>query len=72
MRVRSVSAAPCAIEGGDEKPVKVSVEMNNSAGVFQLDRLFREKLSGSGLENYLELEATVDGDEKPLVSTFRV
>ncbi len=47
--IHSVSAA--AIEGvrlepGEEKPVRVVIEMSNSAGVFQLDELFRSKLSG--------------------------
>jgi hypothetical protein len=44
--------------------------MSNSAGVFQLDELFREKLSGSGLEPYVEVEALIDGEaEKRLVTT---
>ena len=73
--IHSISAAAIesvGIETGEDKPVRVSVNMNNSAGVFQLDRLFREKLSGSGLESYVELEARVEGAEKRLVSTFKV
>ncbi|MDX1384534.1 MAG: HD domain-containing protein [Thermoanaerobaculia bacterium] len=73
--IHSISAAAIegvTIETGDTRPVRVRVEMNNSAGVFQLDRLFREKLSGSGLEDYVELEAQIPGEEKHLVSTFRV
>ncbi|MEE2776251.1 MAG: HD domain-containing protein [Acidobacteriota bacterium] len=73
--IHSISAAAIesvGIEKGEDKPVRVSVNMNNSAGVFQLDRLFREKLSGSGLESYVELEARVEGAEKRLVSTFKV
>ena len=73
--IHSISAAAIedvVIEAGDDKPVRVRVNMNNSAGVFQLDRLFRDKLSGSGLENHVELEARVVGDEKHLVSSFRV
>jgi hypothetical protein len=47
--------------------------MTNSAGVFQLDRLFREKLQGSGLESHIELEASIEGEtEKRLIRTFRV
>jgi metal-dependent HD superfamily phosphatase/phosphodiesterase len=73
--IHSVSAAAIdgvTIEKGDDKPVRIAVEMTNSAGVFQLDLLFREKLGGSGLESYVELEARIEGQEKPLVSTFRV
>jgi len=74
--IHSISAA--AIEGvtlehGDDLPVRVRIEMSNSAGVFQLDQLFREKLSGSGLEEYVELVANNSGEgEKSLVSEFRI
>lgn len=73
--IHSVSAAAIsdiAIKPGDDKPVRISIEMTNSAGVFQLDQLFRDKLSGSGLEPYIELEAHIEGQEKRLLSEFRI
>ena len=73
MSIHSISAAAIEavhIESGVEKPVRIRVEMTNSAGIFQLDQLFREKLSGSGLENYVEVEALIEGEaEKRLVQT---
>jgi metal-dependent HD superfamily phosphatase/phosphodiesterase len=73
MSIHSISAAAIEavhIETGVEKPVRIRVEMSNSAGIFQLDQLFREKLSGSGLENYVEVEALIEGEaEKRLVQT---
>ncbi len=74
--IHSISAA--AIEAvhltpGDEKPVKLVVEISNSAGVFQLDQLFRDKLRGSGLEPHVELEAKLQGDqEKTLFRSFEL
>jgi uncharacterized protein len=74
--IHSISAA--AIESvqimvGHKKPVRLLIEMSNSAGVFQLDQLFREKLSGSGLEPYIELEAHIEGEgEKRLFQDFRL
>jgi metal-dependent HD superfamily phosphatase/phosphodiesterase len=74
--IHSLSAA--AIEGvhiekGQSKPVRLLIEMSNSAGVFQLDQLFREKLAGSGLEPYIELEAHIEGEkEKRLFQEFRI
>lgn len=73
LNIHSVSAA--AIEGleiqdGKEKPVRLLVQMNNSAGIFQLDELLREKLRGSGLERYVEIEAHIEGPEKPLVKDY--
>ena len=61
------------IEKGETKPVRLVIEMSNSAGVFQLDQLFREKLTGSGLESYIELEAHIEGEgEKRLFQEFRI
>ncbi len=61
------------LEAGEKKPVRVVIEMSNSAGVFQLDELFRRKLTGSGLEPHLELEAQVIGEEeKKLLERYQL
>ncbi|MGQ0814656.1 MAG: HD domain-containing protein [Gemmatimonadota bacterium] len=74
--IHSISAAAIEeirLEKGDPKPIRLVIEMSNSAGVFQLDQLFREKLSGSGLEPYVELEAHISGEsEKRLFQEFRI
>ena len=76
MSIHSVSAA--AIEAvhigpGEEKPIRIRVDMTNSAGVFQVDELLRRKLRGSGLEPYLQVEAHIEGEtEKRLVERFRL
>lgn len=74
--IHSVSAAAIEavrLEPGIDKPIRIVIEMSNSAGVFQLDELFRKKLSGSGLEPYVELEAQVLGEgEKRLVERFEL
>jgi metal-dependent HD superfamily phosphatase/phosphodiesterase len=74
--IHSLSAA--AIEevkigaGADDK-VLVEIEMNNSAGLYQVDNLLRSKLRGSGLERHLEVAATLEGDtEKRLLPSFRL
>ena len=76
MSIHSVSAAAIEavhIEAGDARAVKVRIELSNSAGIFQLDQLFREKLAGSGLEPYVELEADLVGDaEKRIMESFRL
>jgi metal-dependent HD superfamily phosphatase/phosphodiesterase len=74
--IHAVSAAAVEgvhIERGDDVPVTIRIDMTNSAGVFQVDQLLREKLSGSGLEEYLEVEAHIEGEtEKRLVEKFRL
>jgi uncharacterized protein len=73
MSIHSISAAAIEavhIEVGVEKPVRIRIEMSNSAGIFQLDQLFREKLRGSGLEAFVEAEAQIESEsEKRLVTT---
>ncbi|MCG6987716.1 MAG: HD domain-containing protein [Gemmatimonadetes bacterium] len=73
LSIHSVSAA--AIEGitlekGDERPICVTVDMSNSAGLFQLDQLLREKLKGSGLEPYVQVRAKLGEEEKRLLTDF--
>jgi metal-dependent HD superfamily phosphatase/phosphodiesterase len=74
--IHSVSAQAIEdvrIEAGELKAIRLSITMSNSAGLFQLDQLFREKLRGSGLEPYVELEAHIEGEtEKRLLQTFRI
>src|SRR5690606_29936959 len=76
MSIHSISAAAIEavhLERGETRPVRVRIELSNSAGIFQLDQLFREKLKGSGLENYIEMEADLVGEaEKRLVESFRL
>lgn len=73
LSIHSVSAAAVEsvkIERGADKPIRVTVELSNSAGLFQLDQLLRNKLNGSGLEEYLEIQATVGETEKRLLTDF--
>lgn len=76
VNIHSVSAAAIekiTIEEGELKPVRIVVQMSNSAGIFQLDELLKNKLRGSGLEPYVEVEATIAGEtEKKLIKTFRI
>ncbi len=74
--IHSLSAA--AIDGveikpGDEKAVTIEIAMNNSAGIFQVDELLATKLSGSGLEEHVEVVASIEAEhEKRLVPVFRI
>jgi metal-dependent HD superfamily phosphatase/phosphodiesterase len=61
------------IDPGEVKPIRLCIELSNSAGVFQLDQLLRNKLAGSGLEELIEVEATIEGEtEKRLMTSFRI
>lgn len=49
---------------GTEKAVRIEIAMNNSAGVFQVDELLAEKLRGSGLEQHVEVVASIDAEHE--------
>ena len=47
--IHSISAAAVdevRIEAGEEKPVRIEIELNNSAGIFQVDDLLATKIRG--------------------------
>lgn len=73
--IHSISAAAIesvSIERGETKPIRVRIELANSAGVFQIDQLLREKMKGSGLEPHVEIHASVAEGEKRLLTDFRL
>jgi metal-dependent HD superfamily phosphatase/phosphodiesterase len=74
--IHSLSAAAIEavkIEPGKERAVRVEIDMNNSAGIFQVDELLATKLRGSGVEDQIEVVARIDAEhEKRLVPVFRI
>ncbi|MEK6277013.1 MAG: HD domain-containing protein [Actinomycetota bacterium] len=74
--IHSISAAAIdeiRISAGEQLPVRVEIEMNNSAGIFQVDDLLATKLRGTPLEGRVEVVAEVQGEtEKRLLSGFRL
>ncbi len=57
---------------GKEKPVHIHVRMSNSAGIFQLDSLFKEKLSRSGLGRYIDVSAEIQGEEMKIIERYAI
>ena len=74
--IHSLSAAAIEeveISDGDDKPIRISIRMNNSSGIYQVDGLLKAKLVGSGLEPYVEVIAHIDTEaEKRLVPLYRL
>jgi uncharacterized protein len=61
------------IGAGHERAVKVEIAMSNSAGIFQVDELLATKLRGSGIEQYVEVIASVEAEhEERLITVFRI
>ncbi len=73
--IHSVSALAIEkveIKPGKEKPVLIFVRMSNSAGIFQLDNLLKEKLNRSGLKDYIEVAAEIEGEEKKIIERYSI
>jgi metal-dependent HD superfamily phosphatase/phosphodiesterase len=74
--IHSISAAAVdevRIEAGEERPVRIEIELNNSAGIFQVDDLLATKIRGTPLEGRVEVAAKIEGQtEKRLLTGFRL
>lgn len=74
--IHSLSAAAIdevRILPGETRAVRVEIDMNNSAGVFQVDELLARKLRGSGLEEHVEVVASIEAEhEKRLLTVYRI
>jgi metal-dependent HD superfamily phosphatase/phosphodiesterase len=74
--IHSISAAAIddvKIERGADRPIRVEIQMNNSAGIFQVDDLLATKIRGTPLEGHIEVIASVEGEtEKRLLREFRI
>jgi len=55
--VSSQALEKVSLSNGEDYPVLVEIEMNNAAGVYQVDNLLKAKLRNSGLETYTRIVA---------------
>lgn len=73
--IHSVSAMAIEkvlIGRGRDRPIKIAIRMSNSAGIFQLDNLLREKLKNSTIAPYVEVTAEVSGEEEKIVERYSI
>jgi uncharacterized protein len=74
--IHSLSAAAVdevEITAGEERPIRLEIKLNNSAGIFQVDDLLATKIRGTPLETHIEVIAEVEGEaEKRLLTSFRL
>ena len=64
--IHSVSALAIKrvnIGKGEQKPVKILVEMANPAGIFQIQEVLGKKLTSSGLKDLVEVSTVMGGEE---------
>ncbi len=74
--IHSVSAMAIdtvEIKPGDKTPVEIDITMNHTAGIFQVDELFKRKVTGSGIERYLKIKIYIESPEgkQPFKNFYR-
>ena len=61
------------ITRGQHKPIHIAVAMSNSAGMFQLDQVLKPKLASSGIQEYVEVSAGIEGEtERRLLPVYNL
>ena len=70
---RNAAIDEVRISAGEDHPVRIEIQLNNSAGIFQVDDLLATKIRGTPLEGKVEVIAEIEGEtEKRLLSGFRL
>jgi metal-dependent HD superfamily phosphatase/phosphodiesterase len=76
VNIHSVSAQAVDdvnIKKGENKPVCIEVKLSNSAGIFQIDELLRNKLRNSPIKPFVEVIAAIEGEtERRLFNSFTI
>jgi metal-dependent HD superfamily phosphatase/phosphodiesterase len=74
--VSAMAVSKVRIVRGDDRPVRVDVQMNNSSGIFQVDELLRHKLMNSSLKPYVEVSAWIESEgtqgERRLLEVYKL
>lgn len=72
--IHSVSAEAInsvTIRSSKVAPIRVDIVMNHTVGLFQVDELLKKKVTGSGIERYVDIHVYIDrGEGKKLFKKF--
>ena len=70
VNIHSVSALAIdkvRVRKGTDRPIQIEIEMNNSAGIFQIDELLKDKIERSGIRDKITIVTHVSKEEKRIV-----
>ncbi len=65
--VSAMSIDSIDILEGSKKPILLKINMKNSAGIFQVDDLLKNKINTSGIKEYFEVVAGIVGVEATII-----
>jgi metal-dependent HD superfamily phosphatase/phosphodiesterase len=69
--VSAMAIQEVRIERGDERPVRIAIDLSSSAGIFQVDELLQRKLKNSTLAPHVEVVARLEGAPDGLFKVYR-
>jgi len=72
--IHSVSALAIdkvTVVKGDDRPIKVEIWMNNSAGIFQIEELFKEKIENSSIRDYMTIVVHTPEEERRILQDLK-
>jgi metal-dependent HD superfamily phosphatase/phosphodiesterase len=75
INIHSVSALAIdkvRITKGDERPIRVDILMNNSAGIYQIDELLRDKIAKTSIRDKITIVIHVPKEEKKIVEELKL
>jgi hypothetical protein len=75
VNIHSVSALAIdkvKVTKGKDRPILIEILMNNSAGIFQIDELLKEKIARSGLQHLINVEVQMLEAECRIVKGLRL
>lgn len=75
VNIHSVSALAIdrvKVTKGDERPVRIEITMNNSAGIYQIDELLREKIENSGIRDKITIAIRVPDQEMKIIENLKL
>jgi metal-dependent HD superfamily phosphatase/phosphodiesterase len=71
--VSALSIKKVEIEESEKKPIAIKITMSNSAGIFQIDELLKNRIENSGLQKYIHVAAEITGKkEKRIIRKFEI
>lgn len=71
--VSALSIKKVEIEESEKKPIAIKITMSNSAGIFQIDELLKNRIENSGLQKYIHVAAEITGEkEERIIRRFEI
>ncbi len=74
VNIHSVSALAIdkvRVMKGEERPIRVEIQMNNSAGIYQIDELLRDKIQMSNLKDKITVVVLVPKEESSIIQELK-